>query len=172
MNDAKAARGAAVSGRSSGRRYTAMGLVLGAAVALVASVATADAQPRHEERGRFDRRHEVERHREPDRHRNVDWRFERGRGWHYRPGFGAWSPYYAWWLVNRQVVMLAEPTVTVVDYPTGRYVLRGDGIYEPYYWAWIPARAVIAAPPPPPLGAAPPGSPYPPPAPPPPPPMG
>jgi hypothetical protein len=47
------------------------------------------------------------------------------------------------------------PTPTVVEYPGGRYELRGDGITAPYVWVWIPS---------PPLG--PPATPPPPPAPP------
>jgi hypothetical protein len=84
-----------------------------------------------------------------------DWHFDRGRGWRFehRPGF--WSPYYVWWWTGGRVVMLAAPTVTVVNYPTGRYELRGDGITVPYYWAWVPAQAYIAAPPPPAVPAAP-----------------
>jgi hypothetical protein len=27
---------------------------------------------------------------------------------------------------------------TVVDYPTGRYELRGDGVTSAYQWVWIP----------------------------------
>src|SRR6267142_4041893 len=66
--------------------------------------------------------------------RHEDWRFDRGRGWRFehRPGF--WSPYYVWWWTGGRVVMLAAPTVTVVNYPTGQYQLRGDGITVPYYW--------------------------------------
>ena len=37
------------------------------------------------------------------------------------------------------------PTPSVIEYPNGRYELRGDGITTPYTWAWIPN-----APPPPP----------------------
>jgi len=37
---------------------------------------------------------------------------------------------------------------TVVEYPHGRYELRGDGIKTPYQWVWIPK-----APPPPPAAA-------------------
>lgn len=44
----------------------------------------------------------------------------------------------------------APPTPTVVEYPTGRYELRGDGVTTPYTWVWLPN------PPPPP--SAPPGS--------------
>jgi hypothetical protein len=45
----------------------------------------------------------------------------------------------------------------VVEFPTGRYELRGDGVYSPYAWVWIPNPP--AAPPPPPPPSAPPGSP-------------
>jgi len=87
--------------------------------------------------------------------RREDWHFDRERGWRFehRPGF--WSPYYVWWWTGGRVVMLAAPTATVVNYPSGRYELRGDGITVPYYWAWVPAQAYIAAPPPPAVPAAP-----------------
>ena len=45
------------------------------------------------------------------------------------------------------------PMDTVVEYAHGRYELRGDGVYTPYSWVWIPAPP--SAPPPPPGGAAP-----------------
>ena len=51
--------------------------------------------------------------------------------------------------------MLAAPTVTVVNYPTGQYQLQGDGITGPYYWVRVPYQAYIAAPPPPAVPAAP-----------------
>ena len=38
----------------------------------------------------------------------------------------------------------------VVEFPTGRYELRGDGVYSPYAWAWIPNPPVAPPPPPPP----------------------
>lgn len=87
-------------------------------------------------------------------HREA-WRFDRGRGWRFehRPGF--WSPYYVWWWTGGRVLMRTAPTITVVSYPTGQYRLRGDGITVPYYWAWVPAQAYIAAPPPPAVPAAP-----------------
>ena len=71
--------------------------------------------------------------------RHEDWHFDRGRGW---------------WTGGR-VVMLAAPTVTIVNYPTGQYQLQGDGITVPYYWAWVPYQAYVAAPPPPAVPAAP-----------------
>jgi hypothetical protein len=32
----------------------------------------------------------------------------------------------------------APPLPTVVEHPTGRYELRGDGVGTPYVWVWIP----------------------------------
>ncbi len=105
---------------------------------------TAQAQWRDERHGPVfrDERARIE-HRAFVRH--EDWHFDRGRGWRFehRPGF--WSPYYVWWWTGGRVVMLAAPTVTVVNYPTGQYQLRGDGITVPYYWAWVPAQTYIAA---------------------------
>jgi hypothetical protein len=101
-------------------------------------------------------RRDVERH---DARPDAVWRFDRGHGWRVARAPGLWSPYYVWWRVNGRVVMLAAPTATVVQYPTGRYELRGDGITAPYYWLWIPAPVVVAAPGPvvaPPLPPAPP----------------
>ena len=43
---------------------------------------------------------------------------------------------------------------SVVEYPTGRYELRGDGAATPYTWVWIPN-----APPAPPVAAPPPEEP-------------
>jgi hypothetical protein len=39
---------------------------------------------------------------------------------------------------------------SVVEYPTGRYELRGDGSLAPYSWVWIPnpPPAPPSAPPP------------------------
>jgi hypothetical protein len=135
-------------GKSTIFRLSMLGLLSG--LTLATSATTAQAQWRDE------------RHRPVfrDEHartfvRHEDWHFDRGRGWRFehRPGF--WSPYYVWWWTGGRVVMLAAPTVTVVNYPTGQYQLRGDGITAPYYWAWMPAQAYIAAPPPPAVPAAP-----------------
>ena len=43
------------------------------------------------------------------------------------------------------------PMPRVVEYPTGRYELRGDGVTAPYTWVWIPNPP--AAPPAPPAPA-------------------
>jgi hypothetical protein len=45
-----------------------------------------------------------------------------------------------------------SPAPTVIEYPTGRYELRGDGASTPYSWVWIPN-------PPPAPPAEPPGAP-------------
>ena len=43
------------------------------------------------------------------------------------------------------------PWPRVVEFPTGRYELRGDGVTTPYMWVWIPnPPPPPAAPPPPP----------------------
>lgn len=68
-----------------------------------------------------------------------------------RPVYYA-APAYAY--PSPIVVQPAPPTYpTVVQYPHGRYELRGDGIQTPYQWVWIPN------PPPPPAPAAPPAPP-------------
>ena len=52
------------------------------------------------------------------------------------------------------------PMPSVVEYPNGRFELRGDGMTSPYNWVWIPN------PPPPPPAGPPPGGPmFPPPGP-------
>ncbi len=40
------------------------------------------------------------------------------------------------------------PMPTVIQYPHGRYELRGDGVAAPYYWVWIPNPPPPPAPPP------------------------
>ena len=53
----------------------------------------------------------------------------------------------------RQVVVQPAPPPAyqnVVQYPHGRYELRGDGVYTAYQWVWIPNVAVVPPPPPPP----------------------
>jgi hypothetical protein len=45
------------------------------------------------------------------------------------------------------------PMPRVVEFANGRYELRGDGVYSPYAWVWVPNPP--AAPPEPPADAAP-----------------
>jgi hypothetical protein len=49
----------------------------------------------------------------------------------------------------------APPGQRVVEFPTGRYELRGDGMSQPYTWVWIP-NPPSAPPGPPPAPTAPP----------------
>ena len=161
-------------------------LTLGVATLLLGSTLTAADAKDRDEKGKFDKSKKEARHdaRRVDVHRgdwdghrrfeewrgfdrrpDMHWRFDRGRGWRWEPRPGVWSAPYSWWWVNRQVVLLAAPTVTVVQYPQGRYELRGDGVSVPYYWVWIPIQYYAYAPAPPAPG-------YPEPPPPPPPPRG
>jgi hypothetical protein len=61
---------------------------------------------------------------------------------------------------NPPVIALAPPpppVPSVVEYPTGRFEMRGDGITSPYQWVWVPnpPAAPPPAPPPPPAPRAP-----------------
>ena len=41
-------------------------------------------------------------------------------------------------------VVVTSPTgQRVVNYPSGRYELYGDGATTPYYWVWVPAGAEV-----------------------------
>jgi hypothetical protein len=51
------------------------------------------------------------------------------------------------------LVQPPQPAPTVVEYPHGRYELRGDGVSTAYQWVWIPR---VPPPPPPPPGPPPP----------------
>ncbi len=71
---------------------------------------------------------------------------------HPRPAYAYPRPVIVERTVYTPVYMqpvVVQPTVypTVVQYPNGRYELRGDGVYTAYRWVWIPN-----APPPPPPG--------------------
>jgi Domain of unknown function (DUF4124) len=57
------------------------------------------------------------------------------------PVYAALPPYAA---------PVPPPLPRVVEFPTGRYELRGDGVYSPYTWVWIPYPPVAPLPPPPP----------------------
>jgi len=79
----------------------------------------------------------------------------------YYPPAEAYAPPAAYVMPPSGTLSVAPPSPTpgVVEFPTGRYELRGDGVTEPYRWVWIPNPP--SAPPPPP-GAAPPAAPAPP----------
>ena len=47
-------------------------------------------------------------------------------------------PAYAPPAAQPQLQQDVEPIQREVVFPTGRYVLRGDGINTPYTWVWIP----------------------------------
>ncbi len=51
----------------------------------------------------------------------------------YDPGFGYGAASY-----GAAAAAPPPPMPTVVQYPTGRYELRGDGYTMPYQWIWIP----------------------------------
>jgi len=57
------------------------------------------------------------------------------------------------------VIALAPPpppVPSVIEYPTGRFEMRGDGNTSPYQWVWIPnPPAAPPTPPPPPAPRAP-----------------
>jgi len=64
----------------------------------------------------------------------------------YPSGYSVYPNQYA-------VVQPPAPMPTVVQYPHGRYELRGDGITVAYHWVWIPNPP---PPPPPPISSTPP----------------
>ena len=65
---------------------------------------------------------------------------------------------------NGTVSVAPAPTPSVVEFPNGRYELRGDGMTTPYKWVWIPNPPTAPPPaaPPPPAGAPSSGDPAPP----------
>jgi hypothetical protein len=61
---------------------------------------------------------------------------------------------------STELVAPTPPMQRVVEFPTGRYELRGDGYGTPYHWIWIPnPPAAPPAPAPPALEPAPPAPP-------------
>jgi len=51
----------------------------------------------------------------------------------------------------------APPTPNVVEFATGRYELRGDGVSTPYTWVWVPNPPTAPPPEAPPPPSTPPG---------------
>ena len=72
-----------------------------------------------------------------------------------RPVFIEPSVVYPQPLFYSRPVVYTQPAAypTVVQYPNGRYELRGDGVYTAYQWVWIASRPL--PPPPPPAPPAP-----------------
>ncbi len=79
-----------------------------------------------------------------------------GYGWPYGYAVRPYAyPYYAYPYYPPPVVYSAppsQPSVPLVQrevvYPHGRYVLRGDGVTEPYQWLWVPNPPPPPTPPP------------------------
>ena len=75
--------------------------------------------------------------------------------------FDPWYPYYYYpypydypYVYQPPIVVEPSPPVVAqepiqreVVYPTGKYVLHGDGINDPWQWVWIPAAPPPPAPP-------------------------
>jgi hypothetical protein len=128
-----------------------LGLIAGVAGAALPSPADAEQRHHHRERRGSDRFRHHDRHGLRHRHHSP------------RPFVTFYSPpsvvyytyytpppvYYAPPVVYQAppVYYAAPATPRVVEYPTGRYELRGDGVTTPYEWAWIPNPP--SAPPPP-----------------------
>jgi hypothetical protein len=62
------------------------------------------------------------------------------------PAYNAPPPAY-----SRQTYLASAPAQSrVIQYPHGRYELRGDGVSSAYQWVWVPGAAAIPPVPPPP----------------------
>jgi hypothetical protein len=61
------------------------------------------------------------------------------------------APVYSVGTTYAGALQTVAPMPTVVQYPHGRYELRGDGVTVPYTWVWIPNPP---PPPPDPAGSA------------------
>jgi hypothetical protein len=152
----------------------AVGLALVIALSLAAVPCPADADGRHRHlRGDFQGSRRFDRH-----------HHHHHRGFVHRPAFPVFvTPS----LVVAPPVLVAPPVVyapapvypalpvyapppayatsppmpRVVEFPSGRYELRGDGVHSPYAWVWIPnpppVPPVPAVPPPPPAAPPEPG---------------
>lgn len=72
----------------------------------------------------------------------------------YYPPPTYYSPPPTYYSPPRGGGISVAPMETVIQYPHGRYELRGDGVAAPYRWVWIPNP-----PPPPPVAPPPPAEP-------------
>src|SRR3989441_9855981 len=70
------------------------------------------------------------------------------------PAYYAPPVYYAppAYSAPQPVSVAPSPTPSVVEFSTGRYELRGDGVSAPYTWVWIPNPPTAPPPSTPPLG--------------------
>jgi len=117
----------------------AVGLIVAVTAAAMPSPAVGD-QKRHqfrERRGSDGSRHQFRERRGSDGSRHHDRSGLRRRHHARRPFVTYYTP--------PPVVYQAPPVYypapampRVIEYPTGRYELRGDGVSTPYEWAWIP----------------------------------
>jgi len=76
--------------------------------------------------------------------------YDPGSGYGPAPAYGA-TPYGPTMGGTLALAPASPPMPSVIQYPTGRWELRGDGLTIPYRWVWIPN------PPPAPPSAPPPG---------------
>jgi hypothetical protein len=53
-------------------------------------------------------------------------------------GYAAPAPSYAPPAAYAPPPAYAVPTQRIIEFANGRYELRGDGMYTPYTWVWIP----------------------------------
>ena len=161
-----------------------LGLIAAVAAAALPSPAAAEPRQQHRERRGSDRsRHDARpdlRHRHHQRHHHG----HHQRHHSARPFVTFYSlpsaVYYTYYspppvyyappvVYQAPPVSYTPPPVSytppaiprVVEYPTGRYELRGDGVTTPYEWAWIPNPPPAPPPPVEPPAMAPPSPPAP-----------
>jgi hypothetical protein len=64
--------------------------------------------------------------------------YDDGSASYYDPT-ASYDPYPVYGARSGDVSTLApDASSSVIQYPTGRYELRGDGVVAPYQWVWIP----------------------------------
>jgi len=77
--------------------------------------------------------------------------------WYYPSGYSPYGPYgysrygysgYGSVVVQPSARYQAPAVQREVVYPHGKYVLYGDGVNQPWHWAWVPAAPASPSPPP------------------------
>jgi hypothetical protein len=128
-----------------GRIVTAVGLIVGVAAAAMPSPADAQQQRQQhrERRGSDGSRHDDRpglRHRHHHHHPRPFVTFYSPPSVVYYNSYTPPPVYYVAPVVYQAppVYYSAPAMPRVIEYPTGRYELRGDGVATPYEWAWIP----------------------------------